>query len=101
MKINIDYYECLKSCLDYAEKQVQLSSELLEKKVSKEECLFFYRKDKLETLLSEKYDLSADKINLFMSLLGQYIAQGPHNVLDCFSCSTELLSRIIDKYDDM
>lgn len=61
-------------------------------------CLSFYRKDKLETLLSEKYDLSADKINLFMSLLGQYIARGPHNVLGCFSCSTELLSRIIDKY---
>ena len=61
LTVEIDFEDCLKACLDYAEKKMMLFSEIIGKKIDKKELITIVRASsdnkRAKSVMVEEYDL--------------------------------------------
>lgn len=101
LTVRIDYEECLKACLDYAEQQVKLFSELLGKKIDMNEIFGIIRTSaNIEIAKSEifgKYGLQNDDIALLLDMPISALAENLQDRLDYYRTSVKVLSQLVGK----
>lgn len=104
LTIDIDYEECLKACLDYAERKMNLFASIFGKKIDRQELITIVRassdEEKAKSVLTEGYDLTEDEATLLLDMTLSELVESKQDWLDYYRTSVEALSRLVgDKKD--
>ena len=97
--VEIDFEDCLKACLDYAERKMRLFSEIIGKKIDKKELISIVRassdEEKAKSVMVEEYDLTEDEVTLLLDMTMSDIAENKQDWLDYYRTSVNALSRLV------
>ena len=97
--VEIDFEECLKACLDYAERKMKLFSEIIGKKIDKKELISIVRassdEEKAKSLLVEEYDLKENEATLLLDMTMSEIVENNQDRLEYYQASVNALSRLV------
>ena len=98
LTVEIDFEDCLKACLDYAEKKMMLFSEIIGKKIDKKELISIVRassdEEKAKSVV-EEYDLTEDEATLLLDMTMSDIVENKQDRLEYYRTSVNALSRIV------
>ena len=99
LTVEIDFEDCLKACLDYAEKKMRLFSEIIGKKIDKKELISIVRassdEEKAKSVLVDEYDLTEDEATLLLDMTTSEIVENNQDWIDYYRTSVNALSRIV------
>ena len=99
LTLDIDYEDCLKACLDYAERMMKLFSEIIGKKIDKKELISIVRassdEEKAKSVLVEEYDLKEDEATLLLDMTMSEIVENNQDRLEYYRTSINALSRLV------
>ena len=86
LTIEIDFEDCLKACLDYAERKMRLFSEIIGKKIDKKELISIVRAssddEKAKSVMVKEYDLTEDEASLLLDMTMSEIVENKQDWLD-------------------
>ena len=99
LTVEIDFEECLKACLDYAERKMRLFSEIIWKKIDRKELISIVRvssdEEKAKSVLVEEYDLTEDEATLLLDMTMSEIVENNQDWLEYYQASVNTLSRLV------
>lgn len=99
LTVEIDFEDCLKACLDYAEKKMMLFSEIIGKKIDKKELITIVRASsdnkRAKSVMVEEYDLTEDEATLLLDMTMSDIVENKQDRLEYYRTSVNALSRIV------
>ena len=104
LTVEIDYEECLKVCLDYAERKMKIFSEIIGKKIEMNELIRIMRltsdKEKAKSVLTEEYYLTNDETALLMDMTLTDIVENKQGRLEYYRTSVSALSSLVGEKKD-
>lgn len=104
LTIETDFEDCLKACLDYAERKMRLFSEIIGKKIDKKELISIVRAssddEKAKSVMVGEYDLTEDEASLLLDMTMSEIVGNKQDWLDYYRTSVIALSRIVGDKED-
>ena len=99
LTVEIDFEDCLKACLDYAEKKMRLFSEIIGKKIDKKELISIVGassdEEKAKSVLVEEYDLTEDEATLLLDMTMSEIVENNQDRLEYYRTSVNALSQLV------
>ena len=102
--VEIDFEDCLKACLDYAERKMRLFSEIIGKKIDKNELITIVRAssddEKAKSVLVEEYDLTEDETTMLLDMPLSDIVEKKQDRLDYYRTSVNALSRLVGEKEE-
>lgn len=104
LTVEIDFEDCLKTCLDYAEKKMRLFSEIIGKKIDKKELITIVRASsdnkRAKSVMVEEYDLTEDEATLLLDMTMSEIVENNQDRLEYYRTSVNALSRLVGKKEE-
>ena len=104
LTVEIDYEECLKACLDYAERKMNLFSTIFGKKIDKKELISIVRassdEEKAKSVMVEEYDLTNDEATLLLDMTLSEIVENKQDRLEYYRTSANALSRLVGEKEE-
>ena len=104
LTVEIDFEECLKACLDYAERKMRLFSEIIGKKIDKKELISIVRafpdEEKAKFVMVEEYDLTEDEAALLLDMTMSEIVENNQDRLEYYRTSVNALSRLVGEKEE-
>ena len=104
LTVEIDFEDCLKACLDYAEKKMMLFSEIIGKKIDKKELISIVRASsdnkRAKSVMVEEYDLTEDEATLLLDMTMSEIVENKQDWLVYYRTSVNALSRLVGKKEE-
>lgn len=104
LTVEIDFEDCLKACLDYAEKKMMLFSEIIGKKIDKKELITIVRASsdnkRAKSVMVEEYDLTEDEATLLLDMTMSDIVENKQDWLDYYRTSVNALSRLVGEKEE-
>ena len=104
LTIETDFEDCLKACLDYAERKMRLFSEIIGKKIDKKELITIVRAssddEKAKSVMVEEYDLTEDEATLLLDMTMSEIVENKQDWLDYYRTSVNALSRLVGEKEE-
>lgn len=99
LTVEIDFEDCLKACLDYAETKMRLFSEIIGKKIDKKELISIVRassdEEKAKSVLIEEYDLKENEATLLLDMTMSEIVENQQDRLEYYRTSVNALSQLV------
>ena len=104
LTVEIDFEDCLKACLDYAERKMRLFSEIIGKKIDKKELITIVRASsdnkRAKSVMVEEYDLTEDEATLLLDMTMSDIVENKQDRLEYYRTSVNALSRIVGEKEE-
>lgn len=104
LTVEIDFEDCLNVCLDYAERKLKLFSDIIGKKIEKNELISIVRstsdEEKTKSVLVEEYDLTENEASLLLDMTMSEIVENKQDWLDYYRTSVNALTRIVGKKEE-
>ena len=104
LTVEIDFEDCLKACLDYAERKMRLFSEIIGKKIDKKELISIVRASsdnkRAKSVMVEEYDLTEDEATLLLDMTMSEIVENNQDRLEYYRTSVNALSRLVGKKEE-
>lgn len=104
LTVEIDFEDCLRACLDYAEKKMMLFSEIIGKKIDKKELISIVRAssddEKAKSVMVGEYDLTEDEATMLLNMTMSEIVKNNQDRLEYYRTSVNALSRIVGNKEE-
>lgn len=104
LTVEIDFEDCLKACLDYAETKMRLFSEIIGKKIDKKELISIVRassdEEKAKSVMVKEYDLTEDEATMLLNMTMSEIVKNNQDRLEYYRTSVNALSRIVGNKEE-
>ena len=104
LTVEINFEDCLKACLDYAERKMRLFSEIIGKKIDKKELITIVSAssddEKAKSVLVEEYDLTEDEASLLLDMTMSEIVENKQDWLDYYRTLVNALSRLVGETEE-
>lgn len=104
LTVEIDFEDCLNACLDYAERKMKLFSDIIGKKIEKNELISIVRsisdEGKAKSVLTAEYDLTNDEASLLMDMTLTDIVENKQGRLEYYRTSVSALSSLVGEKKD-
>ncbi len=105
LTVEIDFEDCLKACLDYAERKMMLFSEIIGKKIDKKELITIVRASsdnkRAKSVMVEEYDLTEDEATLLLDMTMSDIVENKQDRLEYYRTSVNALSRLVGDKEEI
>lgn len=104
LTVEINFEDCLKACLDYAERKMRLFSEIIGKKIDKKELITIVSAssddEKAKSVLVEEYDLTEDEATSLLDMPLSDIVEKKQDQFEYYQASVNALSRLLGEKED-
>lgn len=99
LTVEIDFEDCLKACLDYAERKMRLFSVIIGEKIDKKELISIMRAssddEKVKSVMVKEYDLTEDEATMLLDMTLSDIVENKQDRLEYYRTSVNALSRLV------
>ena len=99
LTVEIDFEDCLKACLDYAERKMRLFSVIIGEKIDKKELISIMRAssddEKAKSVMVKEYDLTEDEATMLLDMTLSDIVENKQDRLEYYRTSVNALSRLV------
>ncbi len=104
LTVEIDFEDCLNACLDYAERKMKLFSDIIGKKIEKNELISIVRsisdEGKAKSVLTAEYDLTNDEASLLLDMTLAEIVENKQDWLEYYRTAVNALSRLVREKEE-
>lgn len=104
LTVEIDFEDCLKACLDYAERKMRLFSVIIGEKIDKKELISIMRAssddEKVKSVMVKEYDLTEDEAALLLDMTLSDVIGDNHYRLEYYRTSANALSSLVGEKKD-